>query len=232
MTQTLLVNEIFKSLQGEGLLTGIPTSFLRLQGCNLGCVYCDTLYASRPEVSLQAQTWSVPDLVDQLSILPTREGNWICITGGEPLIQEPGVKDLVDILCSRGINVSIETNGSCPVPPWWKKIDSWVPDIKCPSSGEAGKSRPEWLALRSIDQVKFVVGTRDDLFFVDQTLKQNRGKISSTVIVSPCISLKKDGTLSKESREWLPVVADFCKETNLRFSLQIHKFIWGQKRAV
>ena len=230
MDQILLVNEIFRSLQGEGYLTGVPTSFLRLQGCNLACKYCDTLYASRGLD--QGTRMSMKDVIDQIRILPTRLGNWICITGGEPLLQEQALNTLINHLYELGIKTSIETNGSFPVPQWYSKVDSWIPDIKCPSSGEAGQSFDSWLSLRPVDQGKFVVGTREDLLFVDRVLRHLGDAVTSTILVSPSITLKKDGTLTKESREWLPVVADFCRETNLRFSLQIHKFIWGQKRGV
>jgi 7-carboxy-7-deazaguanine synthase len=226
---TLRVNETFRSLQGEGVLSGVPTSFIRLQGCNLQCPYCDTLYASRDATG--GIEMELGELVDRIKGLPTRKGRWVCITGGEPLMQPEGLHSLVNCLYREGIRTSIETNGTYAKPTWWTKVDMWISDIKCPSSGVREPLLSEWLYLRARDQVKFVVGTREDLLFVDRVIRDYPNS-NSTILVSPCLSLRKDGTLTQESREWLSIVADFCKETELRLSLQIHKFIWGAKKGV
>ena len=227
MVKSLRVNEIFRSLQGEGLLVGTPTTFVRLQGCNLNCKYCDTKYASK---SLEGSDMSIENIVSKVEELLTPRGSWICLTGGEPLFQ-PNVQYLIQELASQDLKISVETNGSYPPPYWWEYVESWVPDIKCPSSGEENRSLPKWLNLRKRDQVKFVVSTLKDLLFVDSVLSENP-KYTSTVLISPCIDFSLSGSITQKSQEWLPIVADFCKSRDLRFSLQIHKFIWGQRRGV
>jgi len=147
---------------------------------------------------------------------------WVCITGGEPLWQLYDLENLVGILRSEGIKASIETNGSYPIPQWYTKAESWVADIKCPSSGVCGTSKDDWLFCRQKDQVKFVVGTQEDLEFVENVLKRTVGK-TSTVIVSPTMP---------SSQEFMQKIVEFCKEHKVRFSLQWHKIIWGDKRGV
>ena len=225
----LLVNEYFRSLQGEGIYAGHPMSFLRLFGCNLACKWCDTPYArvgtnSRYELSAQ-------EVVNKVKNLPTRRGDWLCVTGGEPLSQEKELQKVINLLSLDGVKLTIETNGSYTIPGWAKSIASWNADIKCPSSGEGGKSLEEWLYLGPSHQVKFVVGDRTDLSFVTKTLDRNL-KRSSTVLISPCLSIDSSGNLDKKSKEWAPTVASFCIEMNLIFSLQIHKVVWGAKRGV
>lgn len=228
-TPMLLVNEYFRSLQGEGVYAGHPMSFLRLFGCNLACKWCDTPYSrvgtgSKYELSAQ-------EVVNKVKNLPTRKGDWLCITGGEPLFQSVELQKVINLLALDGINLTIETNGSYPIPSWAKKVTSWNADIKCPSSGEGGKSLEEWLYLEPIHQVKFVVGDRTDISFVTKTLERNP-KRTSTILISPCLFVDSSGNLGKRSKEWIPTVASFCIEMNLIFSLQIHKVIWGAKRGV
>lgn len=225
----ILVNEYFRSLQGEGIYTGYTMSFLRLFGCNLACRWCDTPYSRRStdtKVELSAQ-----EVVEKVRNLPTRKNNWLCITGGEPLVQERELQKLLNLLSFDGVRITIETNGSYPIPSWQKQVLSWNADIKCPSSGEAGKSLEEWLYLEPVNQVKFVVADRADLSFVTKTLDRNP-KRTSTVMVSPCLFLDSSGNLDKKSKEWAPTVASFCIEMNLIFSLQVHKVVWGAKRGV
>lgn len=225
----LRVNEIFKSIQGEGTLTGQPMTFLRLFGCNLDCKYCDTDYSRK--VGNPYEELSVKEITTRIKGLPTRKGHWVCVTGGEPLVQEEELGKLVNFLTLDGIRVTIETNGSFPIPTWSKRIASWNADIKCPSSGMGGKSLDDWFYLTPFDQVKFVVSDRTDLIFVGKALERNKAR-TSTILVSPCIDLLPNGEMSRKSKEWLPAVASFCVEMNIIFSLQIHKVIWGAKRGV
>jgi 7-carboxy-7-deazaguanine synthase len=204
-------------------------SFLRLFGCNLACKWCDTPYArlaNNPKYELSAQ-----EVISKVRNLPTKKGDWLCITGGEPLFQEKELQKVINLITLEGWKVTIETNGAYPIPNWSKQVDSWNADIKCPSSGEGGQSLEEWLYLDPVNQVKFVVGDRTDLSFVIKTLERNP-KRTSTVLVSSCLSLDQYGNLDKKSKEWVPTVASFCIEMNLIFSLQIHKVVWGAKRGV
>ena len=224
----LQVNEIFKSIQGEGLLAGVPTTFVRLHGCNLNCKWCDTGYSKG---SSPFQEMHITEICSRVKKAPTKKENWVCITGGEPLFQESELSKLVAFLNLDNYNITIETNGTYPIPNWKNLITSWNADIKCPSSGEGGKSLDEWFNLPPINQVKFVVEDRQDLIFVSETLERNANR-TSTVLVSPCIRFDLNGEINKKSKEWFPTVASFCVEMNVIFSLQIHKVIWGNKKGV
>lgn len=215
------INEIFYSIQGEGIHQGVPMVFIRFQGCNLipGCDYCDTKYA---RVQGEGENFNYEEVLQAIRLLDPRQMGWVCITGGEPLWQLYDLENLVGILRSEGIKASIETNGSYPIPQWYTKAESWVADIKCPSSGVCGTSKDDWLFCRQKDQVKFVVGTQEDLEFVENVLKRTVGK-TSTVIVSPTMP---------SSQEFMQKIVEFCKEHKVRFSLQWHKIIWGDKRGV
>jgi 7-carboxy-7-deazaguanine synthase len=225
----LQVSEIFRSLQGEGLYAGKPMSFLRLKGCNINCRWCDTTYASRADSKFEEL--SVTEVVSKLKALPTRKGDWICITGGEPLLQSSNLEKFIGLSNVEGWKITIETNGTYLPPSWKQRIDSWNADIKCPSSGMSGKSLEDWLFLTSKDQVKFVVEDRYDIQFVENTLVRCKNR-TSQVLISPCIQFDLNDRINRKSYEWLPVVASFCVERHLTFSLQIHKFIWGNKKGV
>lgn len=217
------VSEIFYSLSGEGIHAGIPTVFVRLTGCNLRCDYCDTQYAWDG-----GEEMSVLQIASRLQLNPVAP---TLITGGEPLCQSDEVLQLVRQLRV----VEIETNGSINPPSWYRRVDCWSVDVKCPSSGSCGTFRPEWLEkLRGRDQLKFVVGTKEDLDFVRGFLNESSPR--SAIIVSPIAGIllnKREGLIEEYwNREWLQEVAEFCKERNVRMSLQLHKVIWGDKKGV
>jgi len=227
------VNEIFYSIQGEGVLAGVPTVFIRLQGCNLlpNCSYCDTEYAQDPR---GGEERSIPDTIWRVKGLQPYQDRWICITGGEPLMHND-LRVLIKALKNNGYKIEIETNGSFAPPLWFSLVDSWVADIKCPSSGVCGTSLVNsWFDLRRQDQIKFVVSNAEDLDFVRETLKHRL--CIPTVLVSPVAGIlvnKKQGSIEEYwNREWLQEVAEFCKEVNARFNLQVHKVVWGNKKGV
>ena len=154
-----------------------------------------------------------------------RRVRWILITGGEPLIQWTEVYELIVDVKRDGYFVEVETNGSIEMPRGvLKLVDSWNVDVKCPSSGMSyGSFKPSWLKrMRKRDQLKFVVGTEEDLDFVRNFLSSNRLH-RPTILVSPVIP--GFGEL------WVQKVAELCKEQNVRMSLQIHKLIWGKERG-
>jgi 7-carboxy-7-deazaguanine synthase len=195
--------------------------FVRLAGCNLlvPCQFCDTAYAQSPEGGTEKTVEEIASEVGKL----TRYGGWVSITGGEPLWQLDELEELIKVLkLERGYRVTVETNGSIRPPRWWTLVDSWSADIKCPSSGVCGISHEIWLRARSQDQVKFVAGTEDDLAFVASTLERHFA-CKPTVLVSPVMPA---------STEWLQRVWAFCCEKKLRFSLQIHRVVWGDKKGV
>jgi 7-carboxy-7-deazaguanine synthase len=125
------INEIFYSLQGEGIQMGLPTVFIRTTGCNLRCKWCDTKYAYEEGEEIDCK-----DLPNHIRIFSTK---YVCITGGEPLQQKDTPK-LIDMLCSKGYELCLETNGSISIE-GLPKTDSLIIslDIKCPSSGMQDK---------------------------------------------------------------------------------------------
>jgi len=235
------INRIFYSIQGEGIYQGVPAVFIRFQGCNLGlphCSWCDTVYA---QDGSEGQNIEIYQIVDKcVELRPQTYRAWVCITGGEPLAQPDGLKDLVKKLKQYGFRVEVETNGSIKKPFWWTLVDSWVADIKCPSSGVCGISLvDDWFSMRPDDQVKFVVGNKEDLDFARKTI-DSKVAYNPVVLVSPVIDLGSgewaDAVLGidqeKPNQDWLQEVAEFCKEMGVRYSLQIHKVIYGNKKGV
>lgn len=214
----MLVNEIFGSIEGEGIRTGYPVTFIRLFGCNLHCSYCDTRYAcTGPEFIKMS--------VD--NILQVVKGNgWkrVTLTGGEPLIHRD-VDTLIQALVDAGYEVNIETNGSVPIFPYlgYDNVILTV-DYKSPSSGENHEMCISNLErLREQDVLKFVVGSEEDLYEMERVLENY--KVKCHVFVSPIF-----GSIEPAD------IADFIKNHklhNCRMQLQIHKFIWEPtKRGV
>jgi 7-carboxy-7-deazaguanine synthase len=216
--------EIYKSLQGESSYAGLPCVFVRLAGCNLRCVWCDSEYTftGGKRITLDDVELEVKRL------LPG--GGLVEITGGEPLLQEREAVPLMDRLLSAGYTVLLETSGErslARVPPQVVKIV----DVKCPDSGEGGSFRMEnlaWLAAR--DEVKFVIASRRDYEFARAfTGEHELSSRVSSVILSPAFRKDAAGIRDashclvdpQELAEWM--LADGLKA---RLGLQIHKFIW------
>jgi 7-carboxy-7-deazaguanine synthase len=204
------INEIFFSLQGEGQNVGLPTIFVRTTGCNLRCRYCDTTYAyhegdemTPADVVAAIQQWRCPR---------------ICITGGEPLQQED-LPELVDVLLAHGYAVEVETNGSRDIE-WLTSLDISVSmDAKCPSSGMDHAMHLDNLALlRPRDQLKFVIGSREDYDYARDVLE--RYAPECRVVMQPV--WKSDIALA----DW--IVRD---EIDVRFSMQLHKILWGDRKG-
>lgn len=211
------IAKIFYSLQGEGVSQGIPTTFVRFQGCNLliGCDWCDTQFA-RPNSG--GTILGIEEILQRVvKAEPRTYKHWVCITGGEPLHQQKGLHELVKGLSKYGFLVEVETNGTIPKPFWWTLVDSWVADIKCPSSGVCGVSKEEdWFDTRTQDQIKFVVGSMEDILFAREVIKRNAAR-NPTVLVSPVINPDKSAPMSREA-------VKLCLEQKVRFSLQVHKY--------
>jgi len=235
---TLRVHEIYTSLQGEGVDVGVPTLFLRLQGCNLyrcPCKWCDTPKARDPEggFELVSEPWKTL-LNDRNPVVP------ICITGGEPLLQEKNLRPLVEVLrlegrashrrCLGRHPISIETNGTLP-PPKWVSRCHWCVDVKPPSSGLQTNLDTifDWhiTEYAPID-FKFVVANVEDLNFVRLTLLEIRKRFQDrdhTYLLSPAFK-------GSQPTSMLPELADFAKRNKMRLSLQLHKIIWGERDGV
>lgn len=245
--EEMRVSEVFYSISGEGIHAGIPTVFVRLTGCNLRCSYCDTKYAQNLS---DGEEMSIRKVMSCLQLNPFSS---ILITGGEPLFQADEVSDLLSLLRGGKRLIELETNGSIDPPlAWFNWVDCWSVDVKCPSSGSSyGSFRERWLRrMRKQDQLKFVVGTEEDLDFVRGFLNSNGCRAQMLVSpVMPSFHYEKfsadrfkagEGTVFPDEDLlpilrhgfWLQEVAEFCKEQNVRMSLQLHKVIWGDKKGV
>ena len=244
MSETLVVNEVYLSLQGESTFAGLPCVFVRLTACNLRCSYCDTAYAFT-----EGKKWSLEEVVARVRDLARPFSNpkpevrspklpLVELTGGEPLLQ-PNVLPLMKQLCDDGFTVLIETSGAHDISP----IDSRVRrimDLKCPSSGEVTRNRWENIPqLKGTDEVKFVVGTVEDYDWArEQIEKHDLVAICPLLFswVAPLTPEQQDKSLKKVpvgqtaiSRKDLAerIVADALP---VRFQVQMHKVIWAPDR--
>jgi len=202
------VNEIYFSIQGESSKAGLPCVFVRLTYCNLRCSYCDTEYAF-----FEGKYLSIEEIVSEVKKYNCQ---LVEITGGEPLVQNESLL-LMKSLADDGFEVMIETGGSLPI----KEIDPRVMiimDLKCPSSGMLKKNLYENIdCLKPTDEVKFVLGSKEDYDWAKQTIGNYRFTEKTAVLFSVVF-----GKLE-------PVkVVNWILEDNLsvRFQLQMHKFIW------
>ncbi len=215
------VNEIFLSIQGEGIQTGIPTTFVRTSGCNMECDWCDTAYAQDSE---SGKDMTIDEIMSKVK---ANSVNHVCLTGGEPLLQQDAIA-LVERLAKEGYFVSIETNGSLPIDEFLVLDASKVTvsmDIKCPSSGMTEYNRIENLGkLRPTDQLKFVIKDEKDFEFTKRTLMAH--KINCQIVFQPVYG---------SDPRWLTemVLQSGLKCYGVRVMLQVHKLIWGaRKRGV
>lgn len=206
------VSEIFFSVQGEGTRAGMPCTFIRLQGCKLRCVWCDTPYALDRRV--QARQLSGAEILAEIERIGCR---FVEFTGGEPL-EQPEVLPLMEELCDRGYLVAVETGGHIDVAPIDDRVIRII-DVKCPDSKMEPLNRWENLQeLRPTDEIKFVLASRADYEFARTIINTyDLGKRTAAVLLS-CVF----GTIDfKEVVEW--ILEDHL---NVRFQLQMHKFIW------
>lgn len=209
------VNEIFVSIDGEGVRTGLPTVFIRLYGCNLKCSYCDTRY------SCENSEYTEMSLMDILEQVLSYGVPRVTLTGGEPLIHE-GVKDLINSLVVNGIEVNIETNGAVDLSDFWEfRYSSKViitMDYKCASSGMEDKMKLWNLKLlQPKDVIKFVVSNYNELEKMEYILEESECKAQP--YVSPVFG-------AIEPKELVEYVLD-NKLNNVKVQVQLHKIIWN-----
>lgn len=219
----LKVTEIFYSLQGEALTAGLPTIFIRLTGCPLRCVYCDTEYAFSGGERL-----SLDEILAKVQRFPCKR---ICLTGGEPLAQ-PNAIALMQLLLRHGYEISLETAGALSVAEVPVAV-SKVMDIKTPSSGETDKNLWQNIDyLTPHDQLKFVIMNRADYDWSKQILADYQlAEKVGTVWFSPMFNVYENRSpevpsLATELAEWL--LADALP---VRFQLQLHKIIWADAKG-
>ena len=211
MLQSLKINEIFYSIDGEGKRAGELAAFIRLTGCNLRCSYCDTCYAMN-----EGCLMSIAEIVKAVE-------NWhnITITGGEPLNQD--IRGLLNLLYEHEVN--IETNGSVDISPYFQyKNVFFTIDYKLPSSGMSNKMLEDnFIKLRECDVLKFVVSDIADMDAAKDFY--NRINPKCAVYFSPVYGQIEPST-----------IVEYMKENNLqdwRLQLQLHKIIWEpEKRGV
>jgi 7-carboxy-7-deazaguanine synthase len=209
LTRTLRINEIFLSLQGETVKTGLPTAFIRLTGCPLRCSYCDTEYAFH-----SGERMSIGQIMQAISGWRTRH---VTVTGGEPLAQKACL-DLLTHLCNESYEVSLETGGAMDISTVDPRVMKIV-DLKTPASGESAKNRYENLAwLHHPDQIKLVICNRDDYEWARALLQDRHLQDVCEVLFSPSHG-EMDASL----------LAGWILEDRLpvRFQIQLHKYLWG-----
>lgn len=204
--------EIFDSIQGEGLMMGVPTTFVRTVGCNLRCAWCDTGYAFEGGSDM-----SVDEVMDRVG-----GARHVCVTGGEPMLQKD-MPELLGRLVGSGIQVVLETNGAMPldqVPDDPLMMVSM--DIKCPASGMSGRMLYSNLSvLKPKDQLKFIVADDADFDFAVDVLEKH--PTQANIVFGPV-----GGTVNLE---WL-VGRLLDSGLEARVLPQLHKIIWGDKRSV
>lgn len=214
-SEYLRVTEIFHSIQGESTWAGLPCTFVRLTGCPLRCVWCDTGYAFHGGEKL-----ALEDIIRRVAEIGTK---LVEITGGEPLIHRNAFV-LAEQLLERGFTVLVETSGAIDVGPLDPRVHK-IMDLKAPGSGEAARnlwSNLEHLTAR--DEIKFVLKDRADYEWAREVIRERgldervrRGELRALLMSPVWESLD-----FRELAEW--VLED---RLPVRYQLQLHKLIWG-----
>jgi 7-carboxy-7-deazaguanine synthase len=240
VSDTLVINEIYLSLQGESTFAGLPCIFIRLTACDLRCSYCDSAYAFtegkkmslekiRAEVLRLAKPFSSSQLSTLNSQLPLVE-----LTGGEPLLQKNSLP-LMKQLCDNGFTVLLETSGAhdlSPVDPRVRRIM----DLKCPGSGEVERNRWENLRhIKATDEIKFVIGMVEDYEWARRQIAEYRLNLVCPLLFSwvhPLAPAQQDKSLKKVPAGQTPISRRELAEKIIadalpvRFQIQLHKIIW------
>lgn len=208
---SLLIHEMYRSIQGESTFAGLPCGFVRLTACHLRCRYCDTRQAFH-----RGQAMPLDEVVRQSLALDDR---LIEITGGEPLLQ-PEVLPLMTQLADAGRTVLLETSGAVDISPVDPRVRT-ILDLKTPGSGEAlANYWPNLDRLRPTDEVKFVICDRADFDWSVQVIRSHRLAERLPVLVSPSHGkVEPAGLAAWVLESGLPI----------RLQLQVHKLLWGPR---
>ncbi len=212
MSKSLLITEVYKSVQGESSYAGLPCTFIRLTGCPLRCKWCDTVYGFKG-----GQTIEFNDLLEQTKTLGVE---LVEVTGGEPLAQDNCVP-FIDLLIEEGFKVLIETSGSEDISRLHPETHV-IMDIKCPDSKM--QDRNLWSNLDHLkpsDEIKFVIASRNDFDWAVECIKLNKLDQKCHLLMSVAFGLLKEDVLV----DWI-----LEKNLNVRLNLQQHKYIWSPRK--
>ena len=225
------ISEMFYSIQGEGMLTGVPSVFVRTSGCNLRCVWCDTPYTSwTPE----GADMSVAEVLDAVRRYPAKHA---VVTGGEPMIA-PGIVELTEGIRGLGLHITIETAGTvyhrvaCDLMSISPKLENSTPfereGGKWVAQHERLRYQPEVLRQFMSEyeyQLKFVVASPDDIPEIAKMLEEIQADRSRVVLMA-------EGVTSDVIRERAAWLAEICKREGFRYSPRLHIDLWGNRRGV
>lgn len=222
MTQNYKVNELFQTIQGEGVYTGVPAIFVRLQGCDVGCAWCDTKHTWEVDAAKQTDlilltnqsneldSWanvSALQIVEEIKRLGY-SANLIVITGGEPCLYD--LRELTLVLHEAGFKTQVETSGTYPI---LVAATTWV--TLSPKVNMRGKKAVLTAALERANEIKHPVGTEKDIAQLDTLLSCLKNLQDKTICLQP-ISQKPQATL---------LCINTCIERNWRLSVQMHKYL-------
>ncbi len=220
---SMVLIELYTSVQGESSFAGMPCIFVRLAGCNLRCSWCDSEYTFSG-----GEKFSI-DQVEQ-KIAAQAPVKLIEFTGGEPMLQERALLPLMDRLLTQGCTLLLETSGERPLAAVPKAVHK-IMDVKCPASGESGRFHlPNLEALTARDEVKFVLSDRADYEFARDFIRQHDlAAHCGHILLSPAFTKTPTGERSTKNCALDPrLLVEWMLADHLpaRLSLQIHKFIW------
>jgi len=244
MSDTLVVNEIYLSLQGESTFAGLPCIFIRLTACDLRCSYCDTAYAftegkgqSLAQVLAEVHKLAAPFAKSEAQTaaprLPILE-----LTGGEPLLQKNSLP-LMRAFCDDGFTVLLETSGAHDITPVDPRVRR-IMDLKCPGSGEAARNRWANLAhLKRTDEIKFVITSQEDYEWARQRIAEHRLDALCPLLFSwahPLAPGQHSQSLKAAPAGQRPISRQELAEKIIgdalpvRFQVQLHKVIWAPEQ--
>jgi 7-carboxy-7-deazaguanine synthase len=239
VSDTLVINEIYLSLQGESTFAGLPCVFIRLTACDLRCSYCDTTYAFT-----EGKKRTLTEIRAEVNRLagPFRQKNQtlplVELTGGEPLLQKNSIP-LMQALGDDGFTVLLETSGAHDISQVDPRVHR-IMDLKCPSSGESERNRLDNLQhLRSTDEIKFVMGTVEDYEWAKEKIATHKLELVCPLLVSwvhPLLPEQQHSSLKKVPAGQTPISRQELAEKIIadalpvRFQVQLHKVIWPPER--
>jgi len=218
----LKIAEIFYSIQGEGIYIGLPAIFVRVTGCNLKCSFCDTKYALTEGTEM-----SMVDIIKQIK---SYSCELIVFTGGEPLLYQDQVTELMESLLNTSLFYffEIETNGKItPTKRMLELVDSWVVSPKLKNSGVKPYELGDWIYSDDITvTLKFVVDKESDLHDISIYVDGMKAFDTNNIFLMP------QATTTKEQEEKLPLIIDFAKKFGYRVTPRLQILAYGLKRGV